>query len=129
MADIVQQTAPAEAGVPAAALVVEKQELETDVKEAKAEAAAARADGDTDRAEQIEAKVKELVGGELAEIKAAIKALTDRPFHPAPEAAPAAAPAAEDKPEDKPAEAEPKEPVHEFGSRRWFGKRAYKTEE
>lgn len=108
-----------------AELETEKEELETDVKEAEAEAEKARADGDTARAEQLEAQIKKVVSGELAEIKAALKALTDRPFHPAPEAEKPPAPEGETGKKDDQEEEQPKEPVHRFGSRRWFGSRAY----
>lgn len=107
-------------------LEVEKAELEADVEETEAEAEKARAAGDTARAEQLEAQIKKVVSGELAEIKASLQALTDRPFHPAPEAEKPAGTEAPKSDEEEGQEAEqPKEPVHRFGSRRWFGKRAY----
>jgi hypothetical protein len=117
-----------EAGAAKEELETEKEELETDVKEAKEEAAEARAEGDTERAEQLEATIQKVVNGALADVKAQLKALTDRPFHPAPEAdkpATTEAGAAEgDKDQDQ-GDGTPKERRHRFGSTRWFGDRAY----
>lgn len=107
-------------------LETEKEELEQDVKETKEEAEAARAEGNTERAEQLEAQIKKVVSGELADIKASLKALTDRPFHPAPESSkPPATEGAEGDKNDDQEEEQPKERKHRFGSKRWFGDRAY----
>lgn len=108
-----------------AELETEAAELETDVKEAKEEAAAARKEGDDARADKLEAQITK-VEGDLAEIKSTLKALAERPFHPAPEAekTPATEPAKGDEKEGQ-EEEQPKERKHRFGSTKWFGDRAY----
>lgn len=115
-----------EAGAAKEELETEKAELEQDIEETKEEAKAARKEGDTERAEQLEATVQKVVDGALADIKAQLKALTERPFHPAPEADKPAGTEAGAGEEKKDQEAEqPKERKHRFGSTRWFGDRAY----
>lgn len=107
-------------------LETEKNELETEVQETEAEAEKARQAGDTARAEQLEAQIKKVVSGELAEIKETLKALSDRPFHPAPEANKPPAGTTEDPPKTEgQEEQQPKEKVHRFGSTKWFKDRAY----
>lgn len=99
---------------------VEAEEVKADIAEAKAEAAQARAEGDTDRAAEVDAKIASLTS-DLGEIKAAIKTLAERPFAPAPQ--PKAK--VEETPETPAEKPKPKERVHRFGSRAWFGDRAY----
>lgn len=110
-------------------LETEKEELEQDVKETQKEADAAREQGDTAKAEKLEATIQKVVDGALADVKAQLKALTDRPFHPAPEARTSNEGAAEgeknDDQEQRQVEEKPKERKHRFGSTRWFGDRAY----
>jgi ribosomal protein L12E/L44/L45/RPP1/RPP2 len=67
----------------------------------------------------------ESLSSDLSEIRAALKKIAERPFAPAPE--PKEKPVEEKEPEKKEeAKAEaPKERTHRFGSRRWFGDRAY----
>lgn len=55
-------------------------------------------------------------------MKALLKKSAERPFAPAPEPKQKAEPEPETK---EPEPEKPKERVHRFGSRRWFGDRAY----
>lgn len=107
-------------------LTAEAAELTAEVQEVTADAAQARADGDTERADRLDAKISK-VEGDLADIKASLKALADRPFHPAPEATPPATPAATEETglDEGQAAEEDKPRKHRFGSSKWFGDRAY----
>lgn len=89
-------------------LKTEAAELTADIKETEKEAEQARAAGNDARAERLEASLAE-TRKDLDEIKATLKGLADRPFHPAPGdgETPPATPAAESTPPETPAETSP----------------------
>lgn len=107
----------------------EAEEIKDDIKETEAEAEQARKDGDPDRAARLEQRVKGLET-KLDSVLDKLTALSERPFHPAPEAAPEAAP--DDKgpagdgavEKDAGAEGQEKKPKGRTASRGWFGDRA-----
>lgn len=101
----------------------EAAEVKADIKEAKEEAAEARKEGDTDRADKLEARIDALTT-DLGDVKSTLDRLAKRPFAPAP--APKSKPEVPAEAADQtPAEEKPRDRVHRFGSRRWFGDRAY----
>lgn len=110
----------AQAKVLAEEAKTEAAEVQADIEETKAEAQEAKAEGDTDRAAKLEARIDALTT-DLGDIKSTLEKLAKRPFAPAP----APKPKAEVPAEETPAAEEKKERVHRFGSRHWFGDRAY----
>lgn len=90
-------------------LKTEAAELTADIKETEKEAEAARAAGNDARADRLEASIAE-TRKDLEEIKTSLKALTERPFHPAPgdgETTPPAPAAGEGTTEETPPETTP----------------------
>jgi hypothetical protein len=108
----------------AAALDTEAKELQADITETKTEAAAARTAGDDARADRLEANIAK-TQADLDEVKTMLKALTDRPFHPAPGDGEAPAPGdGENKPGNGEAPAEePKTDKPKGRPNRFFGDR------
>lgn len=102
-------------------LVTEAAKTEAQITEVKQEVVEAKQEGDPAAAAEAKGRMDTLTA-ELADIKKALKALTERPFAPAPQPV---------KPPETPAVAaatepeKPKERVHRFGSSTWFGDRAY----